>query len=262
MSTIVVITARFRMRERAVRSAARARRCGSAGRRRAGDRVPSRMVRTSRFAPTRKWIIRSASSDSASSAVSTSSSTAPGWTRGAARRLERLPPAAGTESVGCFCTSGQTATSRPRMRPFTTSRMSQAPSLPSSSRDPDGPTPSSVASRRAVRMSVSASHRILDGGGRACGRLQLHGDVHGVPRSASTQVSAPHVSDVALPTRLGANDCIDRRWRREIYRSGCCRDRGFARWPPMRRPATFQGRLTTWRRAWACPDRSEGFRGE
>src|SRR5215207_5324486 len=123
----------------------------------------NRTVRTGRGLPSRKWITRCVSSASASSRVSTSTADTSGVSPGDGTTT-RASSAAGGASPRRLWTSGQTATSTPSMQPDATSRISQEPSDPSSSTDPDIPARPFAPRSRAVRMSVSASHRYSTAG--------------------------------------------------------------------------------------------------
>src|SRR5688572_13365572 len=119
----------------------------------------NRTTRAGRFTPSLKWIVRSASSASAMSDVSTSTAATLGCDRGAGTTMLAACASPGGASAATFRTSGHTATSTEWMPPASTSRTTHDPSLPASSTEPLIPFPAAPLRSVAVRMSVSGSHR-------------------------------------------------------------------------------------------------------
>ena len=119
----------------------------------------------------------------------------------------RASSAAGGASPRRLWTSGHTATSTPSMQPDATSRMSQEPSEPSSSTDPDMPLRPFAPRSRAVRMSVSASQRYSTAGNGG-GWLELHGNGHDLPLSVRRTVEAVAATTtcIVVRPRAGASE--------------------------------------------------------
>jgi hypothetical protein len=91
-------------------------------------------------------------------AVSTSSASIAKFSAAVGTSIRASPDGSGGASVATVRTSGQTATSIDDSRPAITSSISQAPSAPSMSTEPERPSPAAPERSATLRMSVSESH--------------------------------------------------------------------------------------------------------